>query len=314
MQFSDGDQALSAFGPACGEGWETPAPGGAEAADTNWFVADLGAENGWPGDTAGLAGGGDGGVPAQEPFVASEAFALAAQQGVASAVYPWSAVVLVQATYPNGVSYWGSGVMVGRNDVLTAGHVVYNPAWGGLASSVTVIPAYVPELGLNGPHGSSYASVTAADTQFDPDGDRRAESGNGGPGLFGSERDLAFLTLQTPLGDRTHWMGLDPTFKQGYANQSGYPFLYGNRLTNDTAYASDDAVDAFTDLRWFETRPGNSGGPIWHYGPDGQPAVVGIVSSGSGGADGARGGAAFDIATSYESILGWITSNDHLIA
>ena len=71
----------------------------------------------------------------------------AAQQGVASTTYPWSSVVLVLATFPNGFIGTGSGVMVGRNDVLTAAHVVFRPAWGGAATFVEVLPAAVNGLG-----------------------------------------------------------------------------------------------------------------------------------------------------------------------
>jgi V8-like Glu-specific endopeptidase len=276
-----------------GGGSQGDAP--AEASEA-WFADVLSGEDGHP----------------EQALLASEAVhPVLAQEGVSSASYPWSSVVLLSLAFPNGFLSYGSGVMVGRNDVLTAGHMVYNPAWGGLASAVVVTPAYVPGRGFDGPYGSSDAWVSVADLDFDPERDRLVPPGNGGPGLAGSERDVAFLTLKAPLGDQTGWMRLDPGFKEGYANLSGYPAAFGYRLTNDTAWAYDDAVDSYTNIGYFEARPGNSGGPVWHYGPDGAPAVVGLVSSGHGGN---RGFAAFDIATSYASILGWIASNDHLIA
>ena len=252
-------------------------------------------------------------APASAAFLgalASETYPALAHQGVASSAYPWSTVVRLEAVFPNGVVTSGSGVMVGRNDVITAGHVVYSPAWGGMATSIIATPAYVPELGYESPYGSSYAFVTAADTRFDPDGDRLIARGDRGPGLAGSELDFAFLSLQYPLGDRTSWMGLDPGRKEGYANLSGYPNTAGYRLTNDTAWAFDDPVDAVTNIHHFEAHPGHSGGPVWYYGADGRPTVIALVSSGRDG----RGGVAFDIATSYVSILDWIASNDHLIA
>ena len=106
-------------------------------------------------------------------------------------------------------------------------------------------------------------------------------------------------------------MGLDPAFKQGFANLTGHPGRYGGILTNDVALAFDDPVDSFTDLRHFEAHPGNSGGPLWHFGPDGRPSVVGLASSGT---IGGKGGAAVDIGSYYNLILGWIASNDALIA
>jgi len=57
-----------------------------------------------------------------------------------------------------------------------------------------------------------------------------------------------------------------------YANLSGYAETYSNRQNNDTAYAYDDTVDAYTNITQFETHAGNSGGPVWYYGSDGKPA------------------------------------------
>ena len=154
--------------------------------------------------------------------------------------------MLLTTTFPNGMFSIGSGVMVGRNDVLTAAHVIYEPAWGGFASQVVATPAAVVGPPFQAPYSASFARITAADTQFDPNSNRLIEAGNRGPGYVGSERDIVFLTLDIPLGDRTGWMALGPGFKQGYANLSGYPAVHRHALTNDTAWAYDDAVDAFT--------------------------------------------------------------------
>ena len=54
--------------------------------------------------------------------------------------YPFSAVCEVVASFPDGVSLQGSGVMVSANDVLTASHVIYSKAHGGAATSVVVYP------------------------------------------------------------------------------------------------------------------------------------------------------------------------------
>lgn len=236
-----------------------------------------------------------------------------AQRGVFTSEYPYSAVVFLHVVFPNGASAFGTGVMVGPNDVLTAAHVVYAPASGGYPTSLVAVPAYVPALGWEGsPFGFSTAAVTIADTGFDPDNDGIIRAGNGGPGLEGSERDVALLTLNTPLGFRTGWMDLDPTFKQGFAHLTGYPGVYGRTLTDDVALAYDAPNDSFTYITWFEAHRGNSGGPVWHYGPSGRPSVVGLVSSGDPNAG--RGVAAFDIANSYDNILYWMASNDYLLA
>ena len=41
--------------------------------------------------------------------------------------YPYNAVALVLVTWGDGTKTRGSGTLVGRNDVLTASHVVYSP-------------------------------------------------------------------------------------------------------------------------------------------------------------------------------------------
>src|SRR5687768_18573302 len=71
--------------------------------------------------------------------------------------YPYSGVVYVEATFPNGAAYRGSGALVGANDVITAAHVVYNAAAGGAATSIRVIPG--SDKGSQ-PFGAYYADVT----------------------------------------------------------------------------------------------------------------------------------------------------------
>ena len=302
MAFCLMDSGLLAYGPAGDEhdGATLPDEGGppveaAGGASEEWLAATLSADP-WE--------------PEYVPLAVDDQ-PMAAQQLVGATAYPWSTVVKVTADFPNGQTFTGSGVMVGRNDVLTAAHLVYHPDRGGLATNVIVTPAYIPERGYESPYGSSYATVgpvQALATGTDVRGNNIRPGDGLRNSLAGTERDVAFLTLKVPLGDKTHWMGLDPSFKEGYANLSGYPVKHGLRLTNDVAYATDDAVDSFTSLRHFESIPGNSGGPLWRWSADGKPVVVGLASSGSG-----PGGAAFDIATSYTSIISWITSNDHLL-
>jgi V8-like Glu-specific endopeptidase len=56
----------------------------------------------------------------------------------ASGAYPYTAIVSISVTFPDGTATNGSGVMVGPNDVLTAAHVVYSAVHGGAATNVTV--------------------------------------------------------------------------------------------------------------------------------------------------------------------------------
>lgn len=317
MYFSADDSGSFEYGAGCGESGLGLDVRGDECGDAAWLAAAPeggDAPIGVPdfeasGALLAAAAVADDGAFGPDALFDPSGYPTLAQQFVASAAWPWSAVVQVTAKFPNGVVYLGSGVMVGRNDVLTAAHVVYNRAWGGAAVDVEVTPA-VSTLGppFRGPYGRHDAQITYVDTRVDPqvgpDGNFFAVPGDRGPGYAGSERDMAFLSLWTAVGDRTGWMSLDPTFKGGYANLSGYAYKDNGRLTNDVALAGDDRVDAFTYIGNFQVFQGQSGGPLWHYGSGGRPAVVGIAST---------AGAAYDVATNYASILGLIASNDAMI-
>ena len=53
--------------------------------------------------------------------------------------YPWSAIVKLHITW-DGQSTLGSGAMIDKNHVLTAGHCVYSQSQGGWADSIKIVP------------------------------------------------------------------------------------------------------------------------------------------------------------------------------
>src|SRR5512139_1325623 len=85
----------------------------------------------------------------------------------AAHAYPYTAVCYVVATFPDGYSMRGTGAMVGPNDVLTAGQMLWDAEHGGAAVSVTVSP------GMNNgvaPIGSFQGALFNF-FKIDPDGD-----------------------------------------------------------------------------------------------------------------------------------------------
>lgn len=75
-----------------------------------------------------------------------------------TSTYPASANVKLFIKYPNTSNmYVGSGIMVSKNIVLTAGHCVYDQEHGGWATWIKVVPAY-----RNGtePFGHAFATCT----------------------------------------------------------------------------------------------------------------------------------------------------------
>jgi V8-like Glu-specific endopeptidase len=202
--------------------------------------------------------------------------------------FPWRTVVYIEATFPSGVVGTGTGVMVGPNDILTAAHVVYSLSRGGGATRIEVTPAYNPGTD-SGPFGT-YLAGWRGYTDFDPNGDGFIESGDGRTNsLGGAELDIALLSLDVRLGDRTGWMGVDwdDSFTNGQAQIAGYPSRYANNLVVDVGFVRDDATDWFVDISRLEVNSGNSGGPIFIMTPGG-PVVVGLVSTGIAAADPAR--------------------------
>jgi len=115
----------------------------------------------------------------------------------ANAAYPFTAVVKVYSTFPNGTNSVGSGVLVDANHVLTAGHVVYDFSEGGYASRITVIPDLA---GTSQPFGT--ASMIKARTSKPWQAyskDHPKQTGH-------SAYDLGLITLDRDIGNETGWL------------------------------------------------------------------------------------------------------------
>jgi V8-like Glu-specific endopeptidase len=212
-------------------------------------------------------------------------------------LFPGSSVVYIESRFG---SSWlaGSGVLVGRNDILTASHVIYHPLLG-LADEINVFFSYDPNEGAV----MHTASPQHYFTTFDPDGDGYLYAGDGKTAtLGGSELDVALLSLGVAMGDVYGWMGIDFSFSAGSINVTGHPSLYGWHMTGDTGYVQKHWVDSYIDISGLDVNPGNSGGPLWYY--DGNTAtVVGVVST----------GVAATSLHSHDWLSAAILANDHLI-
>ncbi|MBP2297163.1 trypsin-like peptidase domain-containing protein [Azospirillum rugosum] len=190
--------------------------------------------------------------------------------------YPARAVVYIEATWGK-VTYTGSGFLVGRNDVITASHVVYNASLGGKPSSIKIYPSYNPGKSDNKHYGVAKAQFF---TNFDPDSDGKLISGDFYRNTqAGSEIDAALLTLSDPIGDTYGYFGIDWNYAGGSVGVLGYPAKYGRYETYDSGSVRKSSVDSVyyvnADL---EINPGNSGGPIFYDNGSG-PFAIGIVST-----------------------------------
>lgn len=187
--------------------------------------------------------------------------------------YPWRTVVYVRATFDTGdggtQTYFGSGFMAGRNDVITASHMVYSGQYGE-AIRVEVFPG---KNGIYEPYGNFQAESWNYN-KIDTDGDRQITDKEVG-------KDIALLSFSAPIGDVTGWMGLEPNFLNGQFNVTGYPTrndLGSARMVTDSAASQLDWINDTVFVGYHDIRPGSSGSPVW-YLHEGIPYAAGVVST-----------------------------------
>jgi len=159
----------------------------------------------------------------------------------------------------------GSGVLVGPNLLLTAGHVA---PWGASPWSVEFIPAY--RGGTPPPFGSSFVQV------FHGYNTKGAVTGH----------DYVICKLFNPLGNVLGWMGTqsfgseDDYYNRRYIS-SGYPGSYGERpaVELDMGIRDIDNDNPGRELEFAlrkDLGPGWSGGPLWMH--TATPTLVGVLS------------------------------------
>jgi glutamyl endopeptidase len=123
---------------------------------------------------------------------------------------PWRSICKVIVTFKDGATAVGTGTLVGRHHVLTAGHVVFNSDHGGWASHAEIIPGYSND---QRPYGSSMSKEFISLNGYVRDRD--------------PNYDLAFIITQTEIGDKTGWFGIRPTsdttLTRARVHIAGYP-------------------------------------------------------------------------------------------
>ncbi len=206
-----------------------------------------------------------------------------------NAGFPFTTIVELQATFPDHKTFDGSGVMVDRFHVLTAGHVLYDYAEGGFASQILAIPELYGNSEPFGTAHMTYERTYPAFTNYD-----KAHPGKTAAG----DDDIGLITLDYPVGDRTGWMsyGYDNNnadFAKGVIyNTAGYPAAGGydghhmEFSSGPLAGLSADGSALDYSQSSITTYGGQSGSPVWRYNASNNSRVVyGIHVGGSGGAN-----------------------------
>jgi V8-like Glu-specific endopeptidase len=183
--------------------------------------------------------------------------------------FPFSAVVKLRVTFPDGTKAEGSGALIGSDQVLTADHVVFDESLGGDATSVEVLPGYA----------NNYTSCRRTFAKS-----WRHSSHHGCHD--GAKCDVAILTLRESLGCNTGWFGFkqydDDDLKEVFI--AGYPADLddGQKMYFEKTHASivsDEYHNILTYRDW--TYSGMSGSPIFtsdYY-------IIGVHTNGSSNAN-----------------------------
>ena len=189
--------------------------------------------------------------------------------------FPYSAVTYILSKWGE-YSATGSGFIIGKSDVLTAAHVIYDSTKGGLANEIFVYPSFDQNDILNEVY--SPIDVNYYDN-FDPDGDGYILAGDGKvSSLAGTETDIAHLKFAENLESKYGSFGVETDFLMGEVSVVGYPVKYNLKPIFDSGNIVKDSIDDYFSYKNLELNSGNSGGPIYY--DDGQgPYAVGIVST-----------------------------------
>jgi glutamyl endopeptidase len=180
---------------------------------------------------------------------------------------PWRFICALRIKTATNRSFVGTGWLIGRRTVMTAGHCVFMHDEGGWVKSIEVIPA------LNGAARPFGAIVS---TRFNAI-DRWTADRN-------SDFDFGAIVLDEPIGDEVGWFAfaaLDETrLRSTLANISGYP-LDRDSATRQYFHARQIVRVSSRRISYdIDTYGGQSGSPVWLQ-INNQRVAVGVHTNGS---------------------------------
>jgi V8-like Glu-specific endopeptidase len=232
-----------------------------------------------------------------------------------NAGYPFTAVVEVQVTFPDHLSYVGSGAMIDSYHVLTAGHMLYSTKDGGFATSIRVNPDM---YGSRDPFGSAYGTYERVDPSWVSF--NRVHPGKTDIPTSPSVEDMGLITLNTTIGNRTGWFGLNydnnnGDFRNAYMQTAGYPADRAYGFNGQQMYTSAGRLigtDSYDGLAFYQGNitiyHGDSGGPLWYNSPRG-PVIYGVIAGADGQAANNVGWATRITQSAYNEIQSWRASD-----
>lgn len=179
-------------------------------------------------------------------------------------------VVRIEVKWSNGHGTWGSGVLVGANDVLTVAHL-FAPSGNATITDVLVYPGYY--------YGPSVASAIHASHWA-----LAAPPASGGTiTASGVRSDLALVSLNQTTGLNRGYWEVGAGFAEGMASTVGYPGTLNGAPAVSSGWVNTLSVfeSSALNIDNLYAQPGSSGSPIYVLNAQQQPTVVGVLSTGS---------------------------------
>lgn len=227
--------------------------------------------------------------------------------------YPYTAVIQLSVTFPDGTTALGSGALVGRNDILTATHVIYDPSRGGWASSLKI--AVGVDYNSSTGHYESQSLVDLDSFRWEATAWPQQTFAHGDHTTLTwaeAQYDVAMIGLSVAIGEQAGWFGVASGYNQSqWAYQLGYPsgstgMMHGEAWIESDGYYS--VYNAYASSGSDIMGPGSSGGPLYIY-QDGVPYIIGVKSSGSSSTS-----TWADIGLLYDQLAEFLDYNDYLLS
>jgi V8-like Glu-specific endopeptidase len=179
-------------------------------------------------------------------------------------------LVRIELKWSNGQSVWGSGVLVGANDVLTAAHLF------GTSSNATVTDLLVYPGYYYGPSLAPAVRATHWASSAPP-------SSSGSITASEIRGDLALISLNQTTGFTRGFWGVGASFANGTALTAGYPGTLNGAPAVSSGWVNTLSVfqSNALNIENLYAQPGSSGSPIYVLNAQQQPTVVGVLSTGS---------------------------------
>lgn len=214
---------------------------------------------------------------------------------------PFLSICQIQSHFPDGSVLQSTGVLIGLNDVVVAGHALYSQDLGGFTTQVQVTP------GLQGSHkpvgifDATHAQVADAwKTSQD------------------YAHDYGLLTLNQAVGASTGFLNTGLISKPlEYLDQATYTSGYAGDKGGQHQYQSDGTIDRFADgIFYFQddlsVSGGQSGSPLMLQHASHGTLMLGLVSH-ENVSPSANGVMLFN-QDNWAQIKSWAKDNDNAIA